>query len=161
MKNLWIRRAQLAAIIGFASAPLVAPAHAKTIGDWQVEATDSFCSEGTNKDGASAIFLTAKTGSNGILIKPADQSTITTGTDYKLQISLNGESDVTSTAGTVSFGGAKVLVLKIPATAIAAGEADGFAMRVKLNDRVLFDKDMHGARDAFAAFVACSKKFKA
>jgi hypothetical protein len=148
-------------IVAIAALSTAMPAFAATIGDWQVEDASTLCSAGTSQNGASMILMTSKSGANGILIKPADQGAIAVGSGYKLQLSFNGSSDREIAASGMKFGGAKVLIIDMPAVKMAAGEADGFALRVKLGGTVLFDKDMHGARDAFAAYVACSKKFGA
>ena len=161
MRKLLPRWSWMVAMGALASALPVVPVQAETIGDWQVEAADTLCSAGTSQNGASMILITSKSGASGIMIKPADQGALEIGAAYKLQVSLNGSSDHEMTSNATKFGGVKVLILEIPGAKIAAGEADGFAMRVKMKDAVLFDKDMHGAHDAFAAFVACSKKFGA
>ena len=129
-------------------------------GDWVADSGATYCSLGTKqKDGAMFIMMTTSSGASGLMIKPADQSLITTGTAYPLKVNINGSSDIDTTANAGDFGGVKVLHVKLNAAAIAAGEADGFAFRASLNGTVLFDKDLHGARNEFAAFVACSKKF--
>lgn len=161
MQNSWSRTLWTTAIGGLTSTMLQAPARAETIGDWTVDSASTVCSAGTSQNGASMILITSKSGASGILIKPASQDAIELGTSYKLQISLNGQQDHDLTSSAIKFGGAKVLILELPGAKIAAGEADGFTMRVKMNGAVLFEKDMHGAHDAFAAFVACSKKFEA
>ena len=161
MKNSFFNRISTAASALLISTMGLSPLHADTIGEWSVESGSTVCSAGTSNNGASMILITSKSGASGILIKPASQDAIELGTSYKLQISLNGEGDRDLTSSAIKFGGAKVLILEIPGAKIAAGEADGFAMRVKMNGTVLFEKDMHGAHDAFAAFVACSKNFGA
>ena len=161
MENTFVSRISAAVSAVMISTLCLSPLQAETIGEWSVESASTVCSAGTSKDGASMILITSKGGASGILIKPASQDAISLGTSYKLQISFNGEGDHDLTSSAINFGGAKVLILEIPGAKIAAGEADGFSMRVKMNGMVLFEKDMHGARDAFAAFVACSKKFGA
>lgn len=150
-----------AASVAIAALVSTMPIAAETIGDWQVEAASTMCSAGTSANGASMILLTSKSGATGIMVKPADQHAITVGADYPIQLSLNGQAARDLTVPAIRFGGASVLLLPIPGAKIAAGEADGFAMKVTLNGAILFDKDMHGAHAAFASFVACSKTFGA
>ena len=160
MKAIFSRCAT-AAILCLAAITAIAPLQAQTTtGDWVVTSEKGFCSAGTKqKDGTMFILMTTSSGASGLMIKPADQSLITTGKAYPLKVSINNTGDADTTANAGDFGGGKVLHIKLNAAAIAAGEADGFAFRVKLNDTVLFDKDLHGSHDAFASFVACSKKF--
>ena len=129
------------------------------IGMWNYAEVATFCSIGTTANGSALILMTSKSGASGVMLKPADQSAIVAGTDYPLKVSMNGSADFDITANAGEFGGAKVLFLPIKGNKIAAGEADGFALRASLNGAVLFDKDMHGSHDAFAAFVACGAKF--
>jgi hypothetical protein len=149
--------ALLASVIALTA---ITPAQATTPGDWVASSEKNFCSLGTKqKDGGMFIMMTTSSGASGIMIKPADQSLITSGTDYPIKVSINNSSDHDVTANAGDFGGVKVLHIKLNAAAIAAGEADGFAFRVSLGGTVVFDKDLHGAHDEFAAFVACSKQF--
>lgn len=134
-----------------------APANAETIGNWDFVKGATACSIGIKGSPGKLIMLYTKSGSSGMLVVPDDQSSIAAGQDYPVKISLNGSPDRDMTASAIKFGGANVLLIEIKAAAIAAGEADGFAMRVKLNDSVVFDKDMHGSKDVFAAFVGCTK----
>lgn len=147
-----------AALLSIAALP---PAQAAPGDDWVVDSNTSYCSIGTKQDGAFFILMTTSSGASGLMIKPADQSLITAGTDYKLKININGSADIGTTANAGDFGGVKVLHIELNGAKIAAGEPDGFAFRVRLGDTIVFDKDMHGSHDAFAAFVACSKKFGA
>jgi len=152
------------AAIAFAALSITAQTPARATapdGDWVVESNASFCSIGTKQNGALFIMMTTSSGASGLMIKPVDQSLIATGTDYKLKVSINNSADIDTTASAGDFGGVKVLHIRVNGAKIAAGEADGFAFRVKLGDTVVFDKDMHGSHDAFAAFVECSKKFGA
>jgi hypothetical protein len=139
----------------------IAPLQAQTANsDWVVTSEKNFCSAGTKqKDGTMFILMTTSSGASGLMIKPADQSLITSGKDYPLKVSINGSSDIETTANAGDFGGVKVLHIKLNGARIAAGEADGFAFRVSLDGKVLFDKDLHGAHNEFAQFVECSNKF--
>ena len=140
----------------------ITPVQATASGDWVAASDKTYCSLGTKqKDGGMFIMLTTSSGASGLMIKPADQSLIATGADYPLKVNINNSSDIDTTANAGEFGGVKVLHIKLNAARIAAGEADGFAFRVSLNGKVLFDKDLHGAHDEFAQFVECSKKFGA
>ena len=105
-------------------------------------------------------MMYSASGASGVLVIPDDQNSISPDHDYPVKINLNtsnGASDFDMTGSAMNFGGSKVLLIEIKAAAIAAGQADGFALRVNMNDKVVFDKDMHGSKDAFAAFVACTK----
>ena len=142
-----------AAIIGFA------PASAKPIGNWDFQSSDGFCSIGTNQNGGTLIMITTKSGLSVIMVIPADQAAITVGKSYPLKVSLEGLADAGTNASALEFGGSKVLVIDIDAAGLAAAAPDGLALRVKLNDVPVFDKNMHGSSEAFAAYVACSKAF--
>lgn len=158
MKAIFSRYAA-AVILCMAVAPLQAQTSS---GDWVVSSEKNFCSAGTKqKDGTMFILMTTSRGASGLMIKPADQSLIATGKEYPLKVSINGSSDIDTNANAGDFGGVKVLHIKLNAARIAAGEADGFAFRVSLDGKILFDKDLHGSHDAFAQFVECSKKFGA
>lgn len=151
------------AAIAFASFAIMAqiPAQAAPDGDWVVDSNANYCTIGTKQNGALFIMMTTSSGASGMMIKPFDQSLITTGTDYKLKVSMNGSDDIETTASAGDFGGVKVLHIGVSGVKIATGEPDGFAFRVTLGKTIIFDKDMRGSHDEFAAFVACSKKFGA
>jgi hypothetical protein len=133
------------------------PESSKSIGAWEYESGEKYCTIGTKGLSGMLLMMSTNTGTSGMIVVPSDQSLITPDNQYPLKISLEGspEADMTGSAGT--FGGSKVLYIKINAAGIAGDASDGFSMRVKLNGAVVFDKDMHGSKDAFAAFVACSK----
>lgn len=138
------------------------PVQARAPGEWVASSENNYCSLGTRQnDGAMFIMLTTRSGASELMIKPADQSLIMAGTNYPLKVNINKSPDIDTIARAGDFGGVTVLHIKVSAARIAAGEADGFAFRVSLNGTVLFDKDLHGARNEFAEFVACSKKFGA
>lgn len=160
MKSMPAVRRTLAAFSAIATLATYGPVSAKPIGNWDFQSSGAFCSIGTNQNGGALVMMTTKSGASGMMVIPADQTAIVADHDYPLKISLEGSPDASTTASTGAFGGSKVLYLKINAAGIAADAADGFALRVKLNDAPIFDKNMHGSRDAFAAFIACSKAFK-
>ena len=123
--------------------------------------TTSFCSIGTKQNGAMLLMVTSSSGANGMMVVPADQSSITVGSEYKIKLSIAGHDLPEKTVNSGLFGGRKVLHIAIKAAKIAADMPDGFSFRVMMNDKVVFDMDNSGSRDAFAAYVACSKKFGA
>ena len=135
----------------------IAPAMANPIGAWDYQSIANVCSLGTAGNPGKFIMLYTASGASGFLVVPADQTSITADHDYPLKISIDGSADLDTTSSAIKFGGATVLLINIKATKIAADFADGLALRVKLDDKVVFDKDMHGSKDAFAAFVGCTK----
>ncbi len=153
-------KAACAVVLGFVFTA-GAPASAETMGMWDYQSAKTFCSIGTAQDGNKFLMMTTKSGASGVMIVPADQSLITVGTDYTLMISLKGSPEFETSGNAGEFGGAKVLYLKIKGNKIAAGEPDGFQFHSSLNGTVIFDKDMRGSTDAFAAFVSCSQAFGA
>jgi hypothetical protein len=157
MKTSCILRCTIAALAACASLVALTPASAGMVGAWDYESSAKSCSIGTKGSTGKMIMLYTASGASGMLVVPDDQSSISPDHDYPIKFSINGSADSDLNASAIKFGGATVLLIEIKAAAIAAGEADGFAMRVKLNDTVVFDKDMHGSKDAFAAFVACTK----
>ncbi len=157
MKTISILSSTAAAMAACASFAASTPASASQIGAWDYEPSAKSCSIGTSGSPGKMIMLYTASGASGMLVVPDDQSSISPDHDYPVKISLNGSADRDMTASAIKFGGANVLLIEIKAAAIAAGETDGFAMRVKMNDKVVFDKDMHGSKDAFAAFVGCTK----
>ncbi len=148
------------AVLGFTFAA-AAPVGAETLGMWTLDSEPTFCSIGTVQDGNKFLMMTTKSGASGVMIVPADQSLITVGTDYPLKVSLKGSPEFDTSGNAGEFGGFKVIYLKLKGDKIAAGEPDGFQFRASLNDTVIFDKDMRGSHDAFAAFVSCSQAFGA
>ena len=140
-----------------ASLAAFAPAKATDIGEWDFLPGDSSCSIITRAPQGLLVMMTTKSGANGVMVVPVDDSKIQTKGDYPLKVTINAMDETDMTGDEGEFAGSKVLYLPIKALAIAQGEADGFALRVKLNGAVLFDKDMHGSKDAFAAYVRCSK----
>jgi hypothetical protein len=161
MKTSNIVRCTAAALATFASIAALTPASANLIGNWDFESSAKLCSIGTTGSTGKLIMMYTASGASGMLVVPDDQASITPDSDYPLKISLEGSADRDMTGSAIKFGGSKVLLLDIKAAGLAADAADGFAMRVKLNDKVVFDKDMHGSKDAFAAFVACTKTLTA
>lgn len=135
----------------------LAPANANPIGNWDFQSSATTCSIGTRGAPGKLIMLYTSSGSSGFLVVPDDQSSIAADHDYPLKVSLEGSSEVNMTGSALNFGGSKVLVLDVKAAGLAAEASDGFSFRVKMNGAVVFDKDMHGSKDAFAAFVACTK----
>lgn len=135
----------------------LAPAMANPIGAWDYQSSAKTCSIGTTGTPGKLIMLYTSSGSSGFLVVPDDQSSITADHDYPLKVSLEGSPDMDMTGSALNFGGSKVLVLDVKAAGLAAEASDGFSFRVKMNGAVVFDKDMHGSKDAFAAFVACTK----
>lgn len=135
----------------------LAPAAASPIGTWDYQSSSSICSIGTAGSPGKLIMIYTVSGASGFIVVPADQSSIAADHDYPLKVSIEGSADRDMTASAMKFGDATVLLLDIKAAGIAADAADGFALRVKLNDKVVYEKDMHGSKEAFAAFVACSK----
>ena len=142
-----------------ASLAAIAPAKATAMGEWDFLSSDKSCSIVTRSDAGLLVMMTTKSGASGMMVAPVDEALISSASSYPLKVKINGMDDIDMTGETGEFGGSKIIYLPIKAAAIAAGEADGFALRVKLNDAVLFDKDMHGSNQAFAAFAACSKAF--
>ena len=138
-----------------------APAHANAIGSWDFESSPKLCSIGTTGSTGKLLLMYTASGASGIMVVPDDQTSITPDSDYPLKVSIEGSADHDMTGSAVKFGGSKVLLLDIKAAGLATDAADGFAFRVKLSDKVVFDKDMHGSKDAFAAFVACTKTLTA
>ena len=152
-------RPVVAVLAAAASLAAVAPAKATAMGEWDFLSSDSACSIVTRSDAGLLVMMTTKIGASGMMVAPVDEALISSASNYPLKIKINGMDDIDMTGETGEFGGSKVIYLGIKAVAIAAGEADGFALRVKLGNSVLFDKDMHGSKQAFAAFAACSKAF--
>lgn len=161
MKTSSILRCTVAALATCASVATVTPASANLVGNWDFESSAKLCSIGTTGSTGKLLLMYTASGASGIMVIPDDQASITPGQDYPLKVSLEGSADHDMTGSAVKFGGAKVLLLDIKAAGLAADASDGFAMRVKLNDKVVFDKDMHGSKDAFAAFVTCTKSLTA
>lgn len=138
------------------------PAAASPIGAWDYQSTAKVCSIGTTGSPGKLIMMSTASGADGVLVVPDDQSLISPDHDYPLKVTLNtsfGPSEFDMAGSAITFGGAKVLVVQIKAGVITAAEPDGFALHIKMNDKVLFDKDMHGSKAAFTAFLNCSKTF--
>ncbi len=171
MKTSSILRCTVAALATCASlAPLTAASakanagDSRSIGAWEFQSGAKYCTIATTGSPGKLIMMSTDSGANGVLVIPDDQSSISPDHNYPVKVNLNtshGSSDFDMTGSAMEFGGSKVLLLQMKAAAIAAGEADGFALRVNMNDKVVFDKDMHGSKDAFAAFVACTKTMTA
>ncbi len=157
MKNSSIVHCTIAVLAASAAFVAITPASANMIGAWNYDSTPTLCSIGTKGNTGKMIMLYTASGASGMLVVPDDQSSLSPGHDYPVKISINGSADSALTSSAIKFGGATVLLVEIKVAGIAAGEADGFAMRVKMNDKPVFDKDMHGSKDAFAAFVGCTK----
>lgn len=139
----------------------IAPANAETLGKWNYDSPASFCSIGTKQNGAMLLMVTSSSGANGMMVIPADQNSITVGSEYKIKLSIAGHDLPEKTVNSGLFGGHKVLHIAIKAAKIAADMPDGFPFRVVMNDKVVFDMDGSASHEAFAAYVACSKKFGA
>ena len=159
MEILNSARPALALLSAAVSLAAVVPAHATDMGAWEFLSNADSCSIVTRSDAGLLVMMTTKSGASGMFVAPIDDTQIKAKGSYQLKVAINAMADIDMEASEGEFGGSKVLYLPIKSTAIAVGEADGFSLRVKLNDKVLFDKDMHGSKQAFAAFVACSKAF--
>ena len=157
MKTCGILRYTAAAMAACASFAALTPASASLIGAWDYEPSAKSCLIGTTGNPGKMIMLYTASGASGVAVIPDDQSSISLGHDYEVKLSINGSADRDATAPAIEFGGAKVLLIAIKTAAIAAGEADGFALRVNMNDKIVYDKGMHGSKDAFAVFVGCTK----
>ena len=165
--NTWsILRCSVAALATCASLTTLTAASAKahpvdsrSIGAWEFQSSAKYCTIATTGSPGKLIMMSTDSGANGVLVIPDDQSSISPDHSYPVKINLNtrhGSSDFDMTGSAMNFGGSKVLLIEMKAAAIAAGEPDGFALRVNMNDKVVYDKDMHGSKDAFAAFVGCT-----
>lgn len=160
-------RCTVAALAACASITASTPASAKapagesrSIGAWEFQSGAKYCTIATTGSPGKVIMMYTDSGASGVLVIPDDQSSISPDHSYPVKINLNtsnGSSDFDMNGSAMNFGGSKVLLIEIKAAAIAAGEADGFALRVNMNDKVVFNKDMHGSKDAFWAFVECTK----
>ena len=157
MKNSSIVHCTIAALAASAAFAAITPASANMIGAWNYDSTPSLCSIGTKGNTGKLIMLYTASGASGMLLVPDDQGSITPNQDYPLKISLEGSAESNMRGSAIKFGGSNVLLVDIKVAGLASDAADGFAMRVKMNDKPVFDKDMHGSKDAFAAFVACTK----
>ena len=157
MKNSSILRCTVATLAAGAAFAAVTPASANLIGAWNYDATPTLCSIGTKGNTGKLIMLYTASGASGMLIVPDDQSSITPDQDYPLKFSLEGSAESNMHGSAIKFGGSNVLLVDIKVAGLAAAAGDGFALRVKMNDKPVFDKDMHGSKDAFEAFVACTK----
>ena len=161
MKTSSLLRHTTVALAACATFAAVTPASANLIGNWDFESTAKLCSIGTTGSSGKLLLMYTASGASGLMVVPDDQASITADKDYPLKVSIEGSADHDMNGSAVKFGGSKVLLLDIKAAGLAADAADGFALRVKLNDKIVFDKDMHGSKDAFAAFVACTKTLPA
>ena len=157
MKTSSILRCSVAALAASAAFAALTPASADMIGAWNYDATAKLCSIGTKGNTGKLIMMYTASGASGFLVVPDDQSAITPDHNYPLKVSIEGSADNNMTGEAIKFGGANVLLLSIKAAGLAADATDGFSFRVKLDDKVVYEKDMHGSKDAFAAFVACTK----
>lgn len=137
------------------------PAIADTMGKWTYQFTKDNCSIGTALGASKLLMLTNGDGSSLLLLSPNEQSIITLGQKYKIQLIISGEEPFDNVAEAVQVDGAKVLAIGIRATAFANRAHDGVALRIRMGDKELFDMDKAGSTDAFAAYVACSKKLNA
>ena len=157
MKNSSFLRCTVTALAAGAAFAAVTPASANLIGAWNYDATPKLCSIGTKGNTGKLIMMYTSSGASGMLLVPDDQASITPDQDYPLKISIEGSAGSNMHGSAIKFGGSNVLLLDIKVAGLAVDAADGFALRVRMNDKPVFDKDMHGSKDAFAAFVACTK----
>ncbi len=157
MKPTSILRCTFTALAACVSVAALTPASATLIGSWDFQSSAKLCSIGTKGSTGKLIMLYTASGSSGILVVPDDQSSITADHDYPLKVSIEGSPDADMTSSALNFGGSNVLILNVKAAGLAADAVDGFSLSVKMNGAPVFEKDMHGSKDAFAAFVACTK----
>lgn len=161
MKILIAARLVLLGIICSASVMSNSAAHAEIIGKWTYQSTKNQCLLGTALGAGKLLMLTNGDGSSLLLLSPIDQSLVTVGQKYKIQLIIGGEQPVELTTDAVQVEGAKALAIGIRATAFADRAHDGVALRIRMGDKELFDMDKAGSSEAFAAYVACSKKLNA
>ncbi len=137
------------------------PSYAEMLGKWAYQSNKTNCTIGTGLGAAKLIFLTNADGSSLMLLAPNNQALISVGQKYKLQMLIDGEDPVDVTAEAIQVDGAKALAMGFRATAFANGASNGAALRISLGGKELFDMDKAGSSEAFAAYVACSKKLNA
>jgi hypothetical protein len=134
-------------------------AHAEMMGKWDYQSLDSICSIGTTQGAAKLLMVTSKSGANELVFVPADQAGISVEQDYKIKVTLNDYQTPELPVSAGNFGGVKALFIVLKAAKIANGEPDGIVIRISMADKTVFEMDKSQSHDAFAAYVACSKKF--
>ena len=136
------------------------PASARPIGRWDFQSADYYCSITAQTETGNLILLTSQSGNSGMIVVPK-MTIVQPKWQYPVKISYNGASDVELAGMGAMFAQSPSVMLKINAASIVADDRDGFSIRIKLRDLIVFDADLRGSSEAFAAFSACSRNFMA